>query len=85
MTYSKITSSGTMTWSCYIENCSIVKHVIMSLNCTYICCISTVQPYYSVPYYSAVFNITGPCYGSKNWLFYYMSIVIKLTITWFHF
>ena len=32
ITYSKIINLGAMTWLCYIENCTIVRRVIMRLN-----------------------------------------------------
>ena len=32
--YRHVISLGAMTWSYYIENCIIVRHVIMRLNCT---------------------------------------------------
>ena len=32
--YNKIINLGAMTWQCYIENCTIVRRVIMRLNCT---------------------------------------------------
>ena len=30
----KVIILGTLTWPCYIENRTIVRHVIMKLNCT---------------------------------------------------
>ena len=37
----KIIILGAMTWLCYIENCTIARHVIMRLNCTLLYFMST--------------------------------------------